>query len=325
MTFPFHRGLFLGVAVSVLMLCLAAPFSGAVENRAVSAPDITAHPSCPLCGMDRARFAHSRVLITHADASTAGFCSLHCAALDLALHLDDAPVRIQVADKNTRELVDADAAFWVLGGKSPGVMTRSANWAFAKTADAEAFASAEGGTLGTFEDALRAAYANMYDDTRMIREKRARKATATEPAPAVDAPPPPGEKDRCPVCGMFVAPYPAWVAVVSFKDGERLYFDGAKDMFKFRFDVGQWRPGKSAADISALHVTEYYGLKLVPAEAAWFVLGADVLGPMGRELIPLASPEDAAAFRKDHRGERILRLDEVTPGLIQSLDAPVSP
>ena len=32
----------------------------------------------------------------------------------------------------------------------------------------------------------------------------------------------PSPKDRCPVCGMFVAKYPDWVAEIIFKDGSYL-------------------------------------------------------------------------------------------------------
>ena len=43
---------------------------------------------------------------------------------------------------------------------------------------------------------------------------------------------PPGPNVICPVCGMFVAKYPEWIAAVVFKDGHAHYFDGAKDMFQ---------------------------------------------------------------------------------------------
>ncbi|MGQ9653410.1 MAG: nitrous oxide reductase accessory protein NosL, partial [Thermodesulfobacteriota bacterium] len=36
----------------------------------------------------------------------------------------------------------------------------------------------------------------------------------------------PGPKDKCPVCGMFVAKYPDWTAQVLFKDGRSVFFDG---------------------------------------------------------------------------------------------------
>jgi copper chaperone NosL len=41
----------------------------------------------------------------------------------------------------------------------------------------------------------------------------------------------PTQKDKCPVCGMFVSKYPDWVATVTFKDSTVLFFDGAKDFF----------------------------------------------------------------------------------------------
>ena len=119
---------------------------------------------------------------------------------------------------------------------------------------------------------------------------------------------------------MFVAKYPDWVAVAVFEDGHRVYFDGAKDMFKYYFDVKKYDPTRSAETIVRLHVTEYYDMRLVPADEAFFVIGSDVLGPMGRELIPLATAEDARTFSADHGGARTLRIDEIDPPLVETLD-----
>ena len=41
----------------------------------------------------------------------------------------------------------------------------------------------------------------------------------------------PEKKDRCPICGMFVAPYPDWIATIVFKDDSQVFFDGCKDLF----------------------------------------------------------------------------------------------
>jgi nitrous oxide reductase accessory protein NosL len=136
----------------------------------------------------------------------------------------------------------------------------------------------------------------------------------------VGVPPHPGEREKCPVCGMFVAKYPDWVAAVAFNDGHIVYFDGAKDMFKYYFDVKKYDPDRSAQAVRSVHVTEYYDMRLIPAEDAFFVIGGDVYGPMGRELIPLASAEDAETFSADHGGKQTLRFDEVTPELIGTLD-----
>jgi nitrous oxide reductase accessory protein NosL len=46
---------------------------------------------------------------------------------------------------------------------------------------------------------------------------------------------------------------------------------------------------------------------------------------MGHEPVPLASAEDALAFRADHGGVRVLRFDEVDPQLLQGLDTGPGP
>lgn len=133
--------------------------------------------------------------------------------------------------------------------------------------------------------------------------------------------PDPGPGDTCPVCGMFVAKYPEWIGTVLYRDGHAHHFDGAKDLFKYLRDLPRWAPGNEAADIASTGVTEYYGLRRIDARAAWYVIGSDVLGPMGHELIPLETEEDAKEFLKDHAGKRILRFDQVTPPLLKGLDA----
>ena len=155
----------------ILGLMLAVPVVWGIEI------DVKEMPACIHCGMDREMFAHSRMLIEYNDGTKIGLCSLHCAAVDLALNLDKTPSAIRVGDYGKKELIDAEKAFWVIGGSKPGVMTKNAKWAFADKADAEAFMQANGGRLGSFDDALQASYEDLGKDTRTIREKRAMKKT----------------------------------------------------------------------------------------------------------------------------------------------------
>lgn len=134
--------------------------------------DVKKHPACKYCGMDRQKFAHSRFFVENEDGSTEGTCSIHCAAIDFALNIDKTPKGMLVGDFNTKNLVDAEKAFWVLGGNKPGVMTKRAKWAFAKKEDAEKFIAETGGSLIPFEAAFKAAYEDMYADTKMIQERR---------------------------------------------------------------------------------------------------------------------------------------------------------
>ncbi|MBE0556551.1 MAG: nitrous oxide reductase accessory protein NosL [Proteobacteria bacterium] len=132
--------------------------------------------------------------------------------------------------------------------------------------------------------------------------------------------PKPTARDKCPVCGMFVAKYPDWLAAVRFRDGSRVYFDGAKDMFKYLHDMKKYDPARKPADIQDVAVNDYYGLVWIDARKVWYVLGSDVYGPMGKELIPLEKEADAQEFMKDHKGTKIIRFSEATPEVIKPLD-----
>lgn len=130
----------------------------------------------------------------------------------------------------------------------------------------------------------------------------------------------PGPNDKCPVCGMFVAKYPEFVAGVVFRDGSRAWFDGVKDLMKFYFRPAAYQPGRQPEEITGIVVTDYYTLKQIDGRQAFYVVGSDVLGPMGRELIPLSTQEAAREFVRDHRGKDILRFQDITPAVIATLD-----
>lgn len=163
--------------ITALFACCLLAGLAFGQDKAPTAPaamsqDIHDHPSCPLCGMDRGKFAHSRMLIEYADGSVFPACSLHCAILDMAVNLDKAPAKILVGDYKTKQLIDADKAFWIIGGDQKGVMTMRAKWAFADKADAEAYIKEHGGQLADMDAVIKAAFEDMAADTMMIREKR---------------------------------------------------------------------------------------------------------------------------------------------------------
>ncbi len=126
-------------------------------------------------------------------------------------------------------------------------------------------------------------------------------------------------RDKCPVCGMFVAKYPNFAARIVYKDGSYASFDGTKDMFTYYLNLQKYAPGKTAGQIASLSVTDYYSLSLIDGFSAWYVEGSDVLGPMGKELISFAQEADAEEFKRDHQGKRILRFRDVTSNLIREL------
>jgi len=138
-------------------------------------------PRCRYCGMERAKFSHTRHLIHYEDNSVDGTCSLHCAAIGLSLNMDKGPKAIWVgdagADGAVKPLIAVEKAFYVIDPSKPGTMTRVSNAAFADEAKAKAAAAQEasakaGAEVTNFDGALRKAYLAMADDTIMLRKRR---------------------------------------------------------------------------------------------------------------------------------------------------------
>jgi copper chaperone NosL len=129
-----------------------------------------------------------------------------------------------------------------------------------------------------------------------------------------------GPGDKCPVCGMFVAKYPDFVDQIVFKDGTHAFFDGVKDMMKYYFDLPKYNPKKTKADVATILVTDYYKLTLIDGFQAFYVIGSDVYGPMGKELMPFKDEAAAKEFKVDHKGTAILLFKDITPAIIKTLD-----
>jgi len=122
---------------------------------------------------------------------------------------------------------------------------------------------------------------------------------------------------KCPVCGMFVTKYPKWAALIT-ENSNYHYFDGVKDMMKFYiFDVDF---PYNRTQISKIEVTDFYTLKAIDAKKAFYVVGSDVFGPMGNELIPFLTEDAAKNFMKDHNADQIIMFEDITPKLVMGLD-----
>ncbi len=127
---------------------------------------------CRYCSMKRSQYPHSWAILTHSDGSVEMVCSIHCAAIDMALHATKQVSMITVADYKTHRQIPAETAFWVIGGDRVGVMTARAKWAFKDKTDAQRFIKDHGGELADFDAVMKAAFEDMYQDTLMIRKKQ---------------------------------------------------------------------------------------------------------------------------------------------------------
>ncbi|MEK6659102.1 MAG: nitrous oxide reductase accessory protein NosL [Campylobacterota bacterium] len=117
--------------------------------------------------------------------------------------------------------------------------------------------------------------------------------------------------EKCPICGMFVYKYPKWAAQIFYKE-KHFSFDGAKDMMKHYFEHKE--------GINKMLVSDYYSQKAIDATKAYFVIGSDIYGPMGNELIPFKSESEAKTFSLDHKGIKVLKFEDINPKEVQKLD-----
>jgi copper chaperone NosL len=138
--------------------------------------ELKKYPKCPYCGMDRTQYHHARHLVQYADDLVDGTCSIHCLSISLAINLDREPKAIYAPDNASMDaikpLINVAQATYLIGGSSPGVMTKRSKVSFSSQQSALATQSKSGGELGNFSAALTASYADLAQDTLMIRKRR---------------------------------------------------------------------------------------------------------------------------------------------------------
>lgn len=138
--------------------------------------DLEKYPKCPYCSMDLRLNHRTRMLIHYSNNVPDPTCSIHCAAISLSLNLFLEPKAIWVgdnaADVEPRPLIDANTAIYLVGSDLPGIMTWNSKMAYASSAAALVAQQVHGGQLMDFDQTLKAAYNDMADDLRRMRQGR---------------------------------------------------------------------------------------------------------------------------------------------------------
>jgi len=126
------------------------------------------------------------------------------------------------------------------------------------------------------------------------------------------------ENVSCGKCGMYPAKYPRWQSQIIFKDGSMTPFDGCKCMFNFLFAVGEYDKMHSRDDVSVAWVKDFNSGMWINAEDAYYVVGSNLMGPMGKELIPFADQGAAMKFHQEQGGDT-MNYAEISPAVLKTL------
>lgn len=112
-----------------------------------------AEEKCPLCGMKLAGNENTAYVITTTDGKTTTYCCPHCG---LSVHAES---KAKVKSAKARDFISGewmDPAKMVFLFKSTAVPACAPSWiAFGSKAEAEKFQRGFGGTIYTFEEALK--------------------------------------------------------------------------------------------------------------------------------------------------------------------------
>ena len=112
---------------------------------------------------------------------------------------------------------------------------------------------------------------------------------------------------------MFPSRIPQCAAGLELRDGRTYYFCSN------RCALQTWRQpltylGADAV-VSRFVVLDYFSGRPIEAVTAWWIVGSDVVGPMGPALVTLHTRKDVEAFQRRHGGSHIFRLDQIDDAL----------
>lgn len=127
---------------------------------------------------------------------------------------------------------------------------------------------------------------------------------------------------RCPVCGMFPARYPKWMAQVIFKDKTLRAFDSPADLFRFVHNLAKYERNsvRSREGVTVIYLTDYAKGGWVDARQAYFVAGSSARGPMNNADLPAFNGQEAAEKFAAGKGGRVLGFEQITAELVANLE-----
>lgn len=337
---------------------------------------------CPICGMNIKKYYKTSHATTLQNGTPRQYCSINCLVRDKEEYGIDSN-NIKVVDAKTEKLINAKKAFYVIGSKINGTMSKISKIAFEKEEEAKEFIQRYKGEIISFDEVLKKTQDSLKNDLKILRKKNIKKiypkgAKIFEKRCKQDIDPTMyleinelkadiknnnlckklkesqlhtvatylwdvkrfgnlnhienqikiKDTDKCPVCGMFVKKYPRWVAQIIYIHDEhehKFSFDGVKDLMKFYFDPKLWLSSEYKhpilkEKIKDILVTDYYSQRPIDGSTAYYVIGSDVYGPMGHELIPFEQEADAKTFKKDHNGIKIIKFEKINEEEVYKLD-----
>ncbi len=114
---------------------------------------------------------------------------------------------------------------------------------------------------------------------------------------------------ECPLCGMYPARYPQFSCQIVFKDGTYEPFDSAAGLLVYLFFSD--KIGIIPKPVDKIYFKHYIKEEWLEADKTFFVIGSEILGPMGIEFLPVDSEKGAKEVKKQEKGEDIIHFKKI--------------
>ncbi len=121
----------------------------------------------------------------------------------------------------------------------------------------------------------------------------------------------------CGLCGMITVDFPGSKGQIHYRNGKIDTFCCTLDMMTFYLQPD------SPKNIASIFVndmgkTDWDRPKgnWIDAKEAYYVLGGDIMGPMGEALVPFANIKDSEAYIKEHGG-KIVKFDDINMEMLR--------
>lgn len=114
---------------------------------------------------------------------------------------------------------------------------------------------------------------------------------------------------ECPLCGMYPARYPLFNCQLIFEDHTYEAFDSAEGLLIYLLFPD--KTDHKAKPYHQIYFKDYLNERWVDAKNTYFVVGSEILGPMGIEFVAFSSEKDAQQFLKAEQGKQIVHFNQV--------------
>lgn len=119
---------------------------------------------------------------------------------------------------------------------------------------------------------------------------------------------------ECPLCGMYPAKYPEFQCQIIFEDFSYEAFDSPLGLLIYYLFQKEYDPENRA--IEYIFFRDYANHEWISADETLFVIGTEVMGPMGIDFLPVANKKDAQQLFDREKGSVMIGFSEINQAFL---------